>query len=273
MTDDEFAAVRLAKSFAPSPDVPAATEDDLNRYNKDASKAPIPAELDRRRDMAVSHMKHQGNYPATVAFAVTGAIEGALAGPGKEVLRPVSEQWVLSCAATKCEFGGEQACSPRAVLSEVLRAEQPIPAEESYEYASADGERPECRDATDMTKVATVTGVHALPAGNEDFLKQWIQHRGPFLATVAGAAEWKLYQEGLFESTCGDSAVEGPLVTVTVIGWGVEDGVEYWTLKNSWGAAWGIHGTVKAPIGKKCLVEPTAVTVAVQKKTTHDGEL
>ena len=29
---------------------------------------------------------------------------------------------------------------------------------------------------------------------------------------------------------------------ITIVGFGVEDGVDYWTVKNSWGPFWGDNG-------------------------------
>jgi cathepsin B len=38
---------------------------------------------------------------------------------------------------------------------------------------------------------------------------------------------------------------------VKMIGWGVEDGVKYWTCINSWNALWGEKGTFRILRGKE----------------------
>lgn len=32
---------------------------------------------------------------------------------------------------------------------------------------------------------------------------------------------------------------------VVAIGWGTEDGTDYWLLRNSWGGRWGLNGHIK----------------------------
>lgn len=43
---------------------------------------------------------------------------------------------------------------------------------------------------------------------------------------------------------------------VTIMGWGVENGIEYWLCRNSWGADWGLIGFFKIKIGiPECMLE------------------
>jgi len=43
-----------------------------------------------------------------------------------------------------------------------------------------------------------------------------------------------------------------------LIGWGYEEGMEYWTVANSWGGDWGEKGYFRMKMGE-CLLEKNAI--------------
>ena len=50
-----------------------------------------------------------------------------------------------------------------------------------------------------------------------------------------------MYQSGIISSNCGENVDHA----VLAVGYGTENGLDYFLLKNSWGASWGAHGYVK----------------------------
>lgn len=61
------------------------------------------------------------------------------------------------------------------------------------------------------------------------------------------------YAGGIYEHVSG--YYEGGHA-VKIIGWGVENGVEYWTCANSWGSSWGEDGFFRIKKGE-CGIDST----------------
>ena len=77
-------------------------------------------------------------------------------------------------------------------------------------------------------------------------LKKLIKTYGAALTVIyASDSSFSNYKSGVFDKCTGTK----PNHAVLAIGWGKEKGVDYWLIKNSWGATWGNKGTVKVKQG------------------------
>ena len=67
--------------------------------------------------------------------------------------------------------------------------------------------------------------------------------QGPTSVTVeADRKIFQLYKSGVFDSEqCGITLDHA----ITAVGYGVEDGKQYYLVRNSWGASWGDKGYIK----------------------------
>ena len=50
------------------------------------------------------------------------------------------------------------------------------------------------------------------------------------------AQDWHAYRGGIFDSPCCEAPIDHAVV---VVGYGTEDGQDYWLVKNSWGTHYG----------------------------------
>ncbi len=78
-----------------------------------------------------------------------------------------------------------------------------------------------------------------------------IYHRGPITCSIATPDEFTYgYRGGIYDGR-NDTDIDHD---VEVVGWGEEDGVPYWTVRNSWGTFWGELGFFKLPRGVNSLM-------------------
>jgi len=76
-------------------------------------------------------------------------------------------------------------------------------------------------------------------AGEQNMLQEIFQ-RGPISCSVHATQELDDYTGGIFEDKTGPYPTTNH--AISVVGWGVEHGVKYWLVRNSWGSHWGEQG-------------------------------
>jgi cathepsin X len=73
-----------------------------------------------------------------------------------------------------------------------------------------------------------------------------LYQRGPFACSIAVPESLDDYTGGIYFDTTGDLYT---VHEVAVVGWGEENGVKYWNIRNSWGAHWGENGFFRVARG------------------------
>merc|ERR1712146_70382 len=82
-------------------------------------------------------------------------------------------------------------------------------------------------------------------SGVENIKKALYEH-GPLSAAFSVYSDFPTYKSGVYEHKTG-SMLGGH--AVLIVGYGTENGVDYWRVKNSWNDQWGDNGFFKIKQG------------------------
>lgn len=204
----------------------------------------LPDSVDWVAQGAVTPVKNQGQCGSCWTFSATGALEGAaFVKTGKLV--SLSEQQLVDCddSSSGCN-GGLMDNAFFYVQKHGLATEA------EYPYKGVNGM---CHAAVGATP--RVTGVIDLPRGDEQSLAAAVATQPVSVAIQANQFAFQFYKSGVLTATCGKNLDHG----VLLVGFGVDSGVPYWKIKNSWGANWGEGGFIRIERGtNKCGVAESA---------------
>jgi C1A family cysteine protease len=75
-----------------------------------------------------------------------------------------------------------------------------------------------------------------------------VKSKGPFIAYV-DASNWQHYASGIYPPDKCSQTADASNHVVQLLGYGHENGIPYWLIKNSWGQEWGENGYIKLPMG------------------------
>jgi len=197
-----------------------------------------PSSIDWRLKGAVTSVKDQGQCGSCWTFSSTGAVEGAWAiATGK--LIDLSEQELVDCV-TGITYGSHGCNGGQMDGAFKYIIEHGQCSASSYPYTS--GSTKIAGTCQKCSSVATITSCSDVKPNDQISLKGAVSQQPVSIAIEADTRYFQSYAGGVLTSTsCGTNLDHG----VLLVGYGNENGQDYWLVKNSWGTTWGDKGYVK----------------------------
>ncbi|KAK1436605.1 hypothetical protein QVD17_02387 [Tagetes erecta] len=194
----------------------------------------LPESVDWRTTGAVAAVKDQGSCGSCWAFSTIGSVE-AINQIVTGDLITLSEQELVDC-----DTSYNQGCNGGDMdyAFDFIVKNGGIDTDKDYPYTGKDGR---CDSARKNAKVVSIDGYEDVPVNNEAALQKAAANQPITVAIEGSSRDFQFYTSGVFSGSCGTDLDHG----VVVVGYGTENGKDYWIVRNSWGADWGEQGYIR----------------------------
>ncbi|XP_053331129.1 cathepsin S-like [Spea bombifrons] len=203
---------------------------------QDLANKRVPESMDWRNQNCVTNVKDQGSCACSWAFSGVGALECQMK-QRKSKLASLSAQNLLDCSH---DYGNNGCKGGFLVATYRYMKENGIELDSTYPFEGKDGI---CR-YNPTSKAIGITSFKQLPYANEEALKVVVGTEGPVSVAIdASRRSFYMYKAGVYyDPQCSNTETNHAML---VIGYGADNGVEYWLVKNSWGTNFGEGGYIK----------------------------
>ena len=254
------------------------TQDEREQYyglnatladTKVTSSVPDPifpedtSELDWTARNKIVPVKNQGSCGSCWSFSGTGALESRYA-ISTGALKPLSDQQGLDCSyEDRDNRNGCRGGWPKDVWVYVMRSGH-FALESDYPYEAKDLKCRPFRKPNAITH-ATITSYTSIKKADTDDNLIYALLSGAVAVAFNVQPGFNYYKEGIYnDPSCPQRS---PSHAVLATGYGVN----YITIKNSWGTGWGDKGYIKfARIGNMCGVAGYAAIPILKKLKDED---
>ena len=197
----------------------------------------VPAAVDWRTYGAVTPVKDQGQCGSCWAFSTTGAVEGAWFIKNKQLVS-LSEQQLVDCSTAYGNYGCGGGLMDNGF--KYIR-DNGITTEANYPYVAVNQG---CNTAAAAQVAVKISGYQDVATQDKNSLLAAVALAPVSVAVEADQAAWQSYNSGTVTGKCGTNLDHG----VLVVGYNTQTTPNYWIVKNSWGANWGLSGYIQIGI-------------------------
>ena len=229
------------------------------------SRVSIPGSYSSVDLGLVSPVKNQMQCGSCAAFSSLAVIETCfkkLIG----VFGDYSEQQLIDCGYDNKTAAGCDGAILDAYLRWATKTKTPLIHEYNYPYLNQ-APKLTCPSNIPAYNQGAKVNTTYFSDGTEDLLKKLVYIHGAVTTGVSAEKSFTSYMGGIFSGCTGNPVNHA----VTVVGYGTENGVDYWLIKNSWGTNWGENGFMKLKRGVgMCGIGSYVATVTC---TTAEGPI
>lgn len=216
-----------------------AMREDPSVRNLEPTITEIPESFDWREKGVVSPVKNQGDCGSCWSFATAATLESQyLMKTGKTQI--LSEQQLIDCDTTNkgCHGG---------VMTKAYKYLQTSGLMTSADYPYQAKDKLTCRYKEEKAVIKVKSW--GIAEKNEEKIKALLVEKGP-LSGAVNALPLTFYSSGIFDPWFDFLCPSSVNHAITIVGYGKEDGTEYWIIKNSWGKKWGENGYFRLALGR-----------------------
>lgn len=206
----------------------------------------LPASVDWVERGAVTPVKDQGQCGSCWSFSTTGALEGAYAIKNSNLVS-FSEQQLVDCDSL-LNGGRDHGCNGGLMDNAFnwISHNNGLCTETDYPYVSGTTKTAgTCTKSCKNVAGSDVVEFVDVDSASDIAFSTALAQQPVSVAIEADQREFQLYKSGVFTGTCGTNLDHG----VLAVGYGIDSGVEYYKIKNSWSTTWGEKGYIRLAKG------------------------
>ncbi|XP_060600456.1 procathepsin L-like [Ruditapes philippinarum] len=203
---------------------------------KDITLDKLNKTVDWRTHGYVTNIKDQGMCRSCYAFSATGALEGQQYKTIRQLVS-ISDKNIIDCSYNQGNKGCDGGTFNNAF--KYVMENGGLVAEKSYPYLP----RVDKCSFENKYVIANMTSCRSILPSSERDLLIAVALEGPVSVAIdASQKSFQSYRSGVYDDpTCTNKLNHA----VLIVGYGTENGQDYWLVKNSWGAQWGENGYIR----------------------------